>query len=188
MRLLNPDRSGPLIESTMPATDLAAPPAVAERCAAPPDAADAGDAFTDPWGCDWPAGFLGDDSPTSRSRTDSPAIGPDGIHRDPPSCPPVAAPAPCPTCGCVFWWQDIGDVQGDNLHCCECVAIPSRKMAKGSWAVVLEVDPPKFVGQPLSVHSRAAWHEYSPVRWHPFAHLDAERIAAQVEADSKVKF
>lgn len=71
--------------------------------------------------------------------------------------PPRQPPSPCPTCGCPFWWEDLGR----ELHCCQCVAIPSRRMAREAWQVVW-------------LNDAAAWRVWEPRYWKPFAHLEAE--------------
>lgn len=75
--------------------------------------------------------------------------------------PPTALAAPCPDCGSPFFWEDLAG----EVHCCECVAIPSRRMAKEAWEVRWQVQVAGGV-------RRAVWAIYQPVHWRPFAHLE----------------
>lgn len=69
---------------------------------------------------------------------------------------PSATPQPCPTCGCPFFWEDLGG----RVHCCECVPIPSRRMAAEAWFVYWSPDG-------------AYWGPWEFKHWDPYAHLPA---------------
>jgi len=65
---------------------------------------------------------------------------------------PKQLSASCAACGCPMHWQDLAG----NLHCCQCVLIPSRSMADSAW-----------------LSTANGWEPYQPARWNPYQHLDA---------------
>lgn len=77
---------------------------------------------------------------------------------------PAALSALCNACGSALWWEDLARA----FHCCECQAIPSRRMLRGLWRVVW-------------ANGGAAWARYRPQRWDPLGHL----VAAECEAAAK---
>lgn len=91
--------------------------------------------------------------------------------------PPVPA-MPCVHCGSPFWWQDLAGA----FHCCQCLAIPSRRMLRGLWQVIWAVPPGH-------TRPRACWARWRPQHWNPFEHLEAaEREAAMREASKDEGF
>ena len=85
--------------------------------------------------------------------------------------PPKALPEPCPTCSCPFWWESLGG----QVHCCQCVEIPSRRMVREAWQVLW--DP---------AEGRAYWAAWEPVYFQPFAHL--EKVETHAAAKSAEGF
>jgi hypothetical protein len=110
----------------------------------------------------WPPAVPGDGAGDDQASTLAP------IADVLPANPPHGPAAPCSTCGGEYFW---GDKQ-HRAHCCHCTPIPSRRVASGeSWRVA-------WVG------GQAAWRDWEPQHWRPFAHLEAaererdERAAA----------
>jgi hypothetical protein len=152
---------------------------------APPEVVELPDAMVGPCGFrevlvyhDWPASkgavVIVDERRAAADRIDEPGNPGDGptlvAQREVDERPlPLMPPAACPTCESPHWWQGLGDVAGENLHCCACITIPMRRMLIGLWEVWAE---------PLR------WKSYEPVYWDPFAHLVAEE-AAKVASEAK---
>jgi hypothetical protein len=83
---------------------------------------------------------------------------------DPHSAPtsPAASPAPCPACACPMFWRDLTN----EIHCCECVGIPSPRMVRDAWRVAWNQGK-----------QEAYWMPYQPVYWQPFSHPKQEDLS-----------
>lgn len=166
MRLLSPGRSGPMIAPWEDAPEPSAPPAAA-TCREAPGPADIArrratsrDIPTIEPPVEWrlPAEHGGWPVVQFHEGDWGPGggVAPDSLPGMAGSPPPRDLPVPCPVCGCPFCWSDLAG----GSHCCECVAIPSRRMAREAWQVVW-------------VNGAAAWRAWEPRYWRPFAHLEA---------------
>jgi hypothetical protein len=103
----------------------------------------------------------------------------------PPAADAPARPLPtmpallCHTCGSPFWWQALGDPQGEHLYCCACRPIPSQRMAVAAWQLVAVGDG-AAVGEPSEQHpTGATWELYVPNRWRPYEKLEQLAEAAR---------
>lgn len=83
----------------------------------------------------------------------------------------AATPEPCPACGCPLAWEDLAG----RLHCCECIPIPARRMAKDAWVLMWRA-------------GRAVWEPHEFRHWNPYGHIEAAERAARAAEDDAVAF